>query len=178
MGILSIQAPWRAYNRWILFWQGFSSWILVDMRRFCPKIGTQYVTMRSSLMRACHLNILGICTHFNKGSWTILYWLEGKKNDSDVATSVNYGVESLSNWFKFICNPKMGIMRIRGPSTNTTSFEVNTLNGGRQAGWHLSPPRASPWDPKMGGWKYLIHLGIPTMIGWIINGQVHRKIKW
>ena len=40
--------------------------------------------------------------------------LERKKDDSDVATGVNYGVTSFSSWAKSIYNPKMGITRIRG----------------------------------------------------------------
>jgi hypothetical protein len=40
--------------------------------------------------------------------------LERKKDDSDVATGVNYGVTSFLSWAKSIYNPKMGITRIRG----------------------------------------------------------------
>ena len=34
-----------------------------------------------------------------------------RRDDSDIATGVNYGDTSSSSWSKFICNPKMDIMR-------------------------------------------------------------------
>ena len=48
---------------------------------------------------------------------------EGKKDNSDVATGVNYGVASSSSSSKSIYNPKQGIMRIRGPPKTSASFQ-------------------------------------------------------
>ena len=38
-----------------------------------------------------------------------------RKDDFDVATGVNYGVDSFSSWSKCIWNSEMGITKIRGP---------------------------------------------------------------
>lgn len=46
-----------------------------------------------------------------------------KEDDSDVAISANYGVASSLNWSMSICNLKTGIMRTRGPSMTTASFQ-------------------------------------------------------
>lgn len=45
------------------------------------------------------------------------------RDDSDVATGMNFGVTSSSSWSNSVCNPKLGITRIRGLSKTTTSFQ-------------------------------------------------------
>ena len=44
------------------------------------------------------------------------YVVNKKRDDSNVASSVNYGSASVSSWSKFVGNPEIGIMRIRGSS--------------------------------------------------------------
>jgi hypothetical protein len=44
--------------------------------------------------------------------WYMSRW---KKDDSNVAIGVNYGVASSSSWSNSICNLETGIMRIRDP---------------------------------------------------------------
>lgn len=39
-----------------------------------------------------------------------------------VATDVNYGVASFSNWLELACNYEIGIMKVRRPLTTTTFF--------------------------------------------------------
>ena len=76
----------------------------------------------------------------------------GRKNDnSDIANDVNYGVASFLSWWKSVCNPETGITRIRGPEEYCLLSKVIG-----QAGWHLSPSRASPKDPHMAGRKYVV----------------------
>ena len=48
---------------------------------------------------------------------------ERKKDDFNVATGINYSVASSLSWSTSICNPEMGITRIRGASRNTASLE-------------------------------------------------------
>ena len=45
------------------------------------------------------------------------------RDDSDVATGVNYGVASSSSWCKSVCHPETGMMRTRGPLKITASFQ-------------------------------------------------------
>jgi hypothetical protein len=47
---------------------------------------------------------------------------ERKKDDFGVATNMKYGVVSFVSWFMLICNSEIGIMRIRGAMTTTSSF--------------------------------------------------------
>jgi hypothetical protein len=90
-------------------------------------------------------------------SWChILEKKERKKerDNSDVATLVNYGVASSSSWSKSICNPKMGhyenefapVPRLVPPS----GFKDEHLDGHIQAGRHLNPtPKGKPLDSHM-----------------------------
>ena len=52
---------------------------------------------------------------------------ERKKDDYDVATSMNYVIASFSSWSESICNPKMGILRIEGPQRLLPPFEGEHL---------------------------------------------------
>lgn len=45
-----------------------------------------------------------------------------QKDDSDVATSVNFGVASFFSWLKSVCSPEVGTTRIRGPLKTIASF--------------------------------------------------------
>ena len=53
--------------------------------------------------------------------------LERKEDDSDVAIGVNYGGTPFSSWSKFICNPEMGIIRIRGLRRPLPPYEGEDL---------------------------------------------------
>ena len=46
-----------------------------------------------------------------------------KEDDSDVAICANHGIASSLDWSMSICNLETGIMRIRGPSKTTASFQ-------------------------------------------------------
>lgn len=46
---------------------------------------------------------------------SILWTLRKKKEISDVATGMIYGVASFSSWTKSMCDSKTSIMRIIGP---------------------------------------------------------------
>ena len=48
-----------------------------------------------------------------------------RRDDCDVATGVNFGVASTSNWSMSICDREMGIRRIRGPPKTTKTTVVN-----------------------------------------------------
>lgn len=48
---------------------------------------------------------------------------EGKIDDSNVATTMTYGVASSLSWSKIISNSKTGIIRMRGASKTFASFE-------------------------------------------------------
>ena len=41
------------------------------------------------------------------------YFDAKKERKDDIATSMNYGISSSSSWSKSICNPEMGITKIR-----------------------------------------------------------------
>ena len=42
-------------------------------------------------------------------------------------------------------------------------------------GTHL--PKGKPLGSYMIAWNYVVHMGIPTMIGWTRGGMVHRKLS-
>ena len=62
-----------------------------------------------------------------------------KKDDSNIATILNYDVASSLSWSKFICNPEMGITRVKGSQRLLSLLKVNTLNKHGKADLHLSP---------------------------------------
>jgi hypothetical protein len=45
-----------------------------------------------------------------------------KKDNSDVSTSISYGVASFLSWSKSICNPETGIMKVKGALTTIAYF--------------------------------------------------------
>ena len=47
---------------------------------------------------------------------------ERKKDDSAVATGMQYGVASFSSWSRSVCNLETGIMRIRETLMTTAFF--------------------------------------------------------
>ena len=54
-------------------------------------------------------------------------WIARKKKTILMLSLVlNYGVASFLSWSKFIYNPKMGFMRVRGYMTSITSFRMWT----------------------------------------------------
>ena len=63
-----------------------------------------------------------------------------KKDDSGVATRVDYGVALPSRWLKSQCNPKTGITR-QALKDYCLASKVNTLNGWGEVGLHLSTPQ-------------------------------------
>lgn len=65
----------------------------------------------------------------------LLYEVIPQKADSNIATTVNYGVASFSSWSKAICNLVACFVRIRGASCMSLPLlKENTLNGCGQAG--------------------------------------------
>jgi hypothetical protein len=62
-----------------------------------------------------------------------------KKDDSNIATILNYDVASSSSWFKSIYNLEMGITRVKGSQRLLPPFKLNTLNEHGKADLHLSP---------------------------------------
>jgi hypothetical protein len=70
-----------------------------------------------------------------------LFYRERKKDNTDVATGMNYGVASFFSWPKATCNG--AIRELEAPDNYCLLLRVNTLNGCGQPSWHLSP-RANP----------------------------------
>ena len=77
-----------------------------------------------------------------------LFYRERKKDNTDVATGMNYGVASFFSWSKATCNPKWGITRIRGPWQLLPPFEgehlervwttqVAPISKGKPLGFHM-----------------------------------------
>ena len=67
--------------------------------------------------------------------------VQRKIDDSDFATSQNYGVASSLSSSKSICYPEVGITRIRGPREDYCLIsKVNILNGHGQAGPYVISP--------------------------------------
>jgi hypothetical protein len=66
-----------------------------------------------------------LCTTFVLGNALARKFLlhVRKKDDSDDATGMKYGVASSSSCSKSICNPEMGITRIKGRPKITASFQ-------------------------------------------------------
>jgi hypothetical protein len=108
-----------------------------------------------------------ICLLFGNKQWKI--------DDSDVATGMNYGVASFSSWSKSTCNPKTGLVRIRGSPKTTASIWRWTpwKSTDKPVGTYL--PKGKPLGFHMVGWKYPVHPDTPTMIGWSIGGRGHWK---
>ena len=78
---------------------------------------------------------------------------ERKKDVFNVATSVDYGVASVSSWSESICYPETDITTIistifRGPPRLLPPFKVNTL--------YMHGQGQAPRFPH--GWKYTVHL--------------------
>ena len=80
-----------------------------------------------------------------------------KKDNSNIATSVNYGVASFSSWSKCICNTETGIIRNREPSTTTASFQ-------RWTPWTSTNKLAGPGS-HMVNWEYSVHPDTPIWSG-------------
>ena len=99
-----------------------------------------------------------------------------KKDDSNVAIVVNYGVASFLNWVESICNPKMSITRIRGPQWYTEFFQRRTPWIGMDKSTPISP-RASPLVPTwlVENTPFTQFTRNTTVIGWIIGGRVYEK---
>lgn len=88
-----------------------------------------------------------------------------KKDDSDVATGVKYGVASFSSWSKSICNLEIDFSRIRGlPKTTASPLEGEHLE---RASTPISPKHKPRLRSHMVGWNDLVRPNTPTMIdGW------------
>ena len=105
----------------------------------------------------------------------LAYLVARKKDGSDVATGMKFGVVSFSSWSKSICNLETGIMRIRGTSMTTASFRRWTpwMDTDKPTDIVLPQGQASRFAH---GWLMcLLHPDTPTMIGWIIYGRVQWK---
>ena len=94
--------------------------------------------------------------------------LNRNKDDSNVATGVNYGVDaSFSSWPKSICDPKTRIVRIkRTPKTTTFFWRWSTWTStDKPTDTYL--PQGKPLGFHMGGWKYIVPLWLsgPRVIG-------------
>ena len=102
-----------------------------------------------------------------------------KKDDSEVATSVNYVFASFLSWIKSICNPEMAMYE---------NYSLQRLLlppfGGEHLDWkwtsRLAPlsPKAKPRGSHMVGWIHPIHLDTPTMLGWTKNQVLGRSPIW
>ena len=88
---------------------------------------------------------------------------------------MNYDVASFSSWSGSICIFKMGIMRVKGVATTIVSFQWwTTWPGVDRLGITYFPHRQGPRFSH--GWlKMSSSPGYPTMIGWMMSGQVHQK---
>ena len=75
--------------------------------------------------------------------WTLVFesckLLGKEKDDSGVATGVNYGVASFSSWSKSGCNLDTGIMRIIEPPTTAAFYQRLTpwMGADKPAGTYL-----------------------------------------
>ena len=76
---------------------------------------------------------------------------ERKKDNSNVATSMNCGIAFFSSWSKSMCNPETGITRIRGPLTTTTSFGGEHLEHARISKLTTISPKGKPLGSHMVG---------------------------
>lgn len=70
---------------------------------------------------------------------------ERKKDDFDIATSVNCGVSTFSSWSESICNPETGNTIIRGPEDYLSPFENEHLEQARTS--HRRLTSEFPWAP-------------------------------
>ena len=95
--------------------------------------------------------------------------IKKKKDDSDAATNLNL------SWSKSICNPKMGIMRTRGPLMTIASFQRWTIWRARTSWLALISPNDKSLNFHMVGWEHPFHPDSPAMIGWTIGDRVHWK---
>jgi hypothetical protein len=73
-----------------------------------------------------HLNLGSILMCNKDCDCRMLSNLHNKKDDSDVATGVDYGVSSFLSWSTSICNPKMDVTRITGLSKFVAPFHRRT----------------------------------------------------
>ena len=84
-----------------------------------------------------------------------------RRDESDVATGVNYGVASTMRWSKSMQNLKTGIMTIRGPlKTTASSFHRRTRLKGATGAMGAVPTWLVEGPP--------MYLTYPSMIGWSI----------
>jgi hypothetical protein len=76
-----------------------------------------------------------------------------KKDDSDVATGMNYVVPSSSSWYTSTCYLKMAITRIRGPLKTTAFFKVNTFERVWTSWLAPIPLKSKPLGSHTVGWN-------------------------
>lgn len=140
-------------------------------------------------LKLCELVSFPCCTSWACRSRNFLPWrsiencptvfsavAERYEDESDVATGVNYGVDSSSSWSKSICSLKTGITRIGCPWTTASSKGlVNTLDG---LGLHLvSQEQAFRFS---GGWLKISSwfdtpLHYPDLVTLVSMGLWKRK---
>ena len=85
--------------------------------------------------------LVGPFEHSHTVVWVLLL---KKKDDFDVATTMNYGVTWFSSWSRSMCNFETGIVRTKGSVHYCLLSQVNTLNWHGQVCCHLSPS-SQPW---------------------------------
>ena len=65
------------------------------------------------------------------------------------------------------------LQNLDGPrKTSTSFFNVNTLNGCKQA-INIHLPKGEPLGSHMVMWKHPVHINTPTVFGWTMNKRVH-----
>ena len=76
-----------------------------------------------------------------------------------------------SGLLKFVCDPEMGIMRIRGPLKIVASFQGQTPSPcTKQVGRHLSLPSGRPYVPQLVVETIRNITITPFVIRWTIDG--------
>jgi hypothetical protein len=92
-----------------------------------------------------------------------------RRDDSDVVTSMNYGVALFWSWSKSMCNPKMAdITRISGPQRLLSPLKSEHLEWAQTSQLTPISPRASPYFPT---WlvEKIRSTGIPPLLMGIIG---------
>ena len=75
---------------------------------------------------------------------------------------------------------KHAYRELRRPVTIVASFQRRTprMGVGKPPGPEaLISPKGRPLRSHIVGWKYLVHLDTPTVVGWIIGSRAHQASK-
>ena len=77
--------------------------------------------------------------------------ISSMKEDSDVATNVNYGVALILSWYIPTCNSEMGIMRINAPQRLLPQFKNEYLERAQTSWLTIISPKGKPLGSHMIG---------------------------